>query len=135
MGNPRDVVPGWTDRRLGGRVAAGNSPARAGDSSPGAASVQPPHKSIQLSISRTTSFAVYGRSYSPRVAPTTEFSDRRQWRRRQVGRIPSPTGRSAMPGRRAYGRAPPPSYSIPTKSLALQIDQRHAERDSRNRSP
>src|SRR6201987_6374841 len=101
MGNPRAVVPGWTDRRLGGRVAAGNSPARAGDSSPGAVSLQPPHKSIQLSISRTTSFPVYGRPYSLRVAPTTDFSDRRQWRRRQVGRIPSPTGRSAMTGRPA----------------------------------
>ena len=51
---------------LGGRVAAGNSPARAvvRQALPGAASSQPPHMSICHSISRTTSFPVYRRRYS-----------------------------------------------------------------------
>jgi hypothetical protein len=58
---------------LGGRVAAGNSPARAGDSSPGAASGQPPHMSMKLSISRTTSFPVYERPYPWISAATRSF--------------------------------------------------------------
>ncbi len=59
----------WLDKTegLGGRVTAGNSPARAGDS-PGAASSQPPHMSISQSICRTTSFPVYGRPYSAHPA-------------------------------------------------------------------
>ena len=47
---PRAVVPGRTNRWLGGRVAAGIRLARAGDSSPGAASGQPPHMSISQSL-------------------------------------------------------------------------------------
>src|SRR6476646_2675758 len=61
----------WLDKTeaLGGRVATGNSPARAGDS-PGAASSQPPHMSVSQSIGRTTSFLVYGRPY-PRIRTAT----------------------------------------------------------------
>src|SRR5690349_6703936 len=61
----------WLDKTewLGGRVTAGNSPARAGDS-PGAASSQPPHMSVSQSIGRTTSFLVYGRPY-PRIRTAT----------------------------------------------------------------
>src|SRR5690349_18871484 len=61
----------WLDKteRLGGRVTAGNSPARAEDS-PCAASSQPPHMSVSQSISRTTSFLVYGRPY-PRIRTAT----------------------------------------------------------------
>jgi hypothetical protein len=64
----------WLDKTegLGGRVAAGNSPARAGDS-PGAASSQPPHMSVSQSIGRTTSFLVYERPYSRTSAATTDF--------------------------------------------------------------
>jgi hypothetical protein len=63
MGRPPSRCS-WSDKTegLGGRVTAGNSPARAGDF-PGAASSQPPHMSISQSISRTTSFPVYGRNY------------------------------------------------------------------------
>ena len=50
---------------LGGRVTAGNSPAREGGVSrkSGAASGQPPHMSVCHSKSRTTSFPVYRRPY------------------------------------------------------------------------
>src|SRR5690349_25122191 len=61
----------WLDKteRLGGRVTAGNSPARAEDS-PCAASSQPPHMSVSQSIGRTTSFLVYERPY-PRIRTAT----------------------------------------------------------------
>ena len=64
----------WLDKteRLGGRVTAGNSPARAGDS-PGAASSQPPHMSVSQSIGRTTSFLVYGRPYPHTCTATTDL--------------------------------------------------------------
>lgn len=63
---------------LGGRVTAGNSPARAGREepsahSPGAASSQPPHKSISHSKSRTTSSPVYERRYPRTPEATTEL--------------------------------------------------------------
>lgn len=76
---PRAVFQVGQNRKLGGRVTTGNSPAhvyrrlfRAN-----AASAQPPHMSMKLSISRTTSSLVYGRPY-PRIGePTTEFSAQR----------------------------------------------------------
>lgn len=76
---PRAILQVGQNRKLGGRVTAGNSPAHVyrrlfrAD----AASAQPPHMSMKLSISRTTSFLVYGRPY-PRIAEaTTEFSAQR----------------------------------------------------------
>ena len=79
MERPPSKAPGWTDRKLGGRVAAGNSPARVDRRlfRAIAASAQPPHMSMKLSISRTTSFLVYGRPYPPFREPTTEFSAQR----------------------------------------------------------
>ena len=55
---------------LGGRVTAGNSPARA---FPGAARSQPPHMSVSQSISRTTSFRVYERRYLRTRTATTDL--------------------------------------------------------------
>src|SRR5690242_13582638 len=70
----------WLDKTegLGGRVTAGNSPARAGDS-PGAASSQPPHMSVSQSIGRTTSFLVYRRRYLRIRTATTDLGLRRRF--------------------------------------------------------
>src|ERR1700761_3664195 len=67
------------NRKLGGRVTAGNSPAHSYRQlfRAGAASAQPPHMSMKLSISRTTSSLVYGRPYPGICEPTTEFSAQR----------------------------------------------------------
>ena len=102
----------WSGRTegLGGRVAAGNSPARAGDSlarratnTPGAASWQPPHMSISHSICRTTSLPVYERPYSRSRGATTNFrrplNRRAGSRRRRAGPRPRPrgAGRNGVP--------------------------------------
>ena len=92
--------------RLGGRVTAGNSPARTGGLSPGAASSQPPHMSISQSICRTTSFPVYERRYSRTKTATTDFcrfsAQRSQTIAASTSLVISPAsgaGRNAFPSR------------------------------------
>src|SRR6478609_5897727 len=128
-GGPRALFLVGQNRGLGGRVAAWNSPALAGDSSPGAASGQPPHMSISHSIYRTTSFPVYGRPYSCAWRGTTDFGlsaitdDRRVDQCCEVGGDRSRWQRSAVESVHAGGERDGRDQPNPLSSNEIRWSQ------------